>query len=105
MTFSIADATWRGRPHKLLSLCLACLLAGVPGVAQTAPRVNFDNSARLHDLLRAGNLYLSVQDALALAIENNLDIELQRFNLPVADAELLRTKGGGLTRGLNYTLS
>jgi len=67
--------------------------------------VSLDNSQRIHDLIRAGNLYLSLQDALALAIENNLDIELQRYNLPIADAERLRTRGGGTTRGVNYTLA
>jgi outer membrane protein TolC len=40
-----------------------------------------------------------------MAIENNLDVELQRFTLPAADSELLRAKGGGLPRGLNYTLA
>jgi outer membrane protein len=64
----------------------------------------FDNSPRVHELIRAGNLYLSLHDALALAIENNLDIELQRYQLPIANAELTRTKGGGIARGLNYTL-
>jgi outer membrane protein TolC len=67
--------------------------------------VNLQNSARVHDLLRAGNLYLSLQDALALAIENNLDIELERYLLPTADAELLRSRGGGTLRGLNFTLA
>ncbi len=66
--------------------------------------VRLDNSQRIHDLIRAGNLYLSLSDALALAIENNLDIELQRFNLPIVDAERLRTRGGGVTRGLNFNL-
>jgi outer membrane protein len=67
--------------------------------------VSFHNSPRVHELIRAGNLYLSVRDALALAIENNLDIELQRFIFPVTDAELLRTRGGGTARGLGYTLA
>ncbi len=67
--------------------------------------VSLDNSQRVHDLIRAGNMYLSLQDALALAIENNLDIELQRFNLPLVDAERLRTRGGGVTRGLSYNLA
>ena len=44
--------------------------------------MNLQNSPRIHELMRAGNLYLSLQDALALAIENNLDIELQRYRLP-----------------------
>ena len=43
-------------------------------------------------------------DAIALAIENNLDIELERYTLPSADTELLRAKGGGLLRGLTYNV-
>jgi outer membrane protein len=58
----------------------------------------------VNELIRAGNLYLSLQDALALAIENNLDIELQRYQPPIARAEDLRARGGGITRGLNYTV-
>jgi outer membrane protein TolC len=70
-----------------------------------APRVNYDNSQRVHDLIRAGNLYLSLQDALSLAIENNLDIELQRYLIPQANADLQRARGGGVLRGLNFTLA
>jgi outer membrane protein len=80
------------------------LLFLVPAVALAQAPVRPENSPRFHDLVRAGNLYLSLQDALALAIENNLDIELQRYNLPLADLELKRTRGGGVTRGLNYTI-
>jgi outer membrane protein TolC len=99
-----------GFSHKLLSTILASLLCGVPAMGQTGiprshPQVNYENSERVHTLIRAGNLYLSLQDALALAIENNLDIELQRVSLPIADMDLLRAKGGGITRGLNYTLA
>jgi outer membrane protein TolC len=64
----------------------------------------YTNSPRLQELIRAGNLYLSLHDALALAIENNLDIELQRANLPIAGLELQRARGGGVIRGLNYTV-
>src|SRR5262249_46848155 len=64
----------------------------------------FDNSSRIQELIRAGNLYLSLQDALALAIENNLDIELQRANLSIGNLELQRARGGGVTRGLNFTV-
>jgi outer membrane protein TolC len=66
--------------------------------------VSFDDSQRLHDLVRAGSLYLGLQDALALAIENNLDVELERFAIPQGDTELRRTQGGGTNRGLSYTL-
>jgi len=86
-----------------LNLILAALCSAAPVLAQT-PQVSFENSPRVHELIRSGNLYLSLQDALALAIENNLDVELQRFQLPAANAELLRTSGGGIHRGLNYTL-
>jgi outer membrane protein len=68
-------------------------------------QIDFDNSPRIHDLIRAGNLYLSLSDALALAIENNLDIELQRYSLPTADMDLLRAQGGGTLRGVPFILA
>jgi outer membrane protein TolC len=96
--------------RKLASAALALVLGIGPVSAQTGiprmnPPVNFDNSPRVHELIRAGNLYLSLQDALGLAIENNLDIELQRYVVPTGDTELLRAKGGGFVRGLNFTLA
>jgi outer membrane protein TolC len=57
--------------------------------------VNLSNSTRLESLLRGGNLYLSLQDAVALGLENNLDIEIQRYGLLVADANLLHARSGG----------
>jgi outer membrane protein TolC len=59
----------------------------------------------VHDLIRAGNLYLSQADALALAIENNLDVELDRFSFRIADADLLRARGGGLLRGIPFQIA
>src|SRR5579883_774564 len=93
----------RGFYRRLSALICGLLIAG-PAFPQP-PQVNLQNSQRVQDLMRAGNLYLSLQDALALAIENNLDIELERYQFPVAGAELLRAKGGGTVRGLNYTLA
>ncbi len=92
------------------SLLMAAVLCTVAARAQTGiPQLQrpvvFQNSPRVHELIRAGSLYLSLQEALALAIENNLDIELQRFTSPAANADLLRAKGGGTVRGLNYTLA
>jgi outer membrane protein len=69
--------------------------------APSVPPVNFRNSQRIFDLMRAGQLYLSLGDAIALALENNLDIELERFLPKIADTELLRAQGGGLLRGLS----
>jgi outer membrane protein TolC len=71
----------------------------------SVPAVHFDNSPRVRELIRAGNLYLALSDALALAIENNLDVELERFSLPAADMELLRAKGGGTLRGIPFILA
>jgi outer membrane protein TolC len=58
------------------------------------------NSKRLHDLLRAGKLYLTVQDALALAIENNMNLEVDRYGLLLAQSALERVKAGGPLRGV-----
>ena len=74
-------------------------------VEQPVPPVDLTNTPRIRQLLRAGNIYLSLSDAIALAIENNLDIELQRYTQPLAESEVLRAKGGGLLRGLTYTLA
>jgi outer membrane protein TolC len=46
-------------------------------------------------------LYLSLKDAIRLALENNLDIAIARYNLPIADMDILRTKAGGVFRGVN----
>ena len=59
-----------------------------------------ENSPRLHDLIRDGKLRLSMADALALAIENNLDIAVQRFLHPIAEADVLRTSAGQAARGI-----
>ena len=62
--------------------------------------VRLTNSARLNDLVRDGKLYLSLQDAFALALENNLDIQLERYVPLFADTDLLRAKSGDFLRGI-----
>lgn len=59
------------------------------------------NSPRVHSLLHDGKLYLSLNDAIALALENNLDIAIQRYNLPIADTDILRAKAGSTPRGVS----
>src|SRR5260370_14981516 len=59
------------------------------------------NSPRLDSLVRDGKLYLSLKDAIYLALENNLDLAIARYNLPIADTDLLRTQAGGSFRGVN----
>ncbi|HLI85714.1 MAG TPA: TolC family protein [Bryobacteraceae bacterium] len=69
-------------------------------LAPRVPPIRLGNSARLQMLLRAGNLYLTVQDALALAIENNLNLEIDRYGPLEADSALDRAKAGGPLRGV-----
>ncbi len=66
----------------------------------SASPVNLSNSNRLHSLIRAGHLYLTVQDAIALAIENNLDLEVDRYGPLGAEWNLERAQGGGPLRGV-----
>ncbi len=62
---------------------------------------NMANSARLSSLVRDGKIYLSLRDAIDLALEDNLDMVIARYNLPIAQTDILRTKAGGLARGVN----
>jgi outer membrane protein len=62
-------------------------------------------SDRLRALVRDGKLYLSARDAIALAIENNLDVEIERYNLVLADTDRRRAAGGGNLRGIDYTIA
>jgi len=52
-------------------------------------------------LIRDGKLYLSLKDAIRLALENNLDLAIARYNLPIANMDILRTRAGGIFRGVN----
>lgn len=68
------------------------------------PPPRFTNSARLDDLYRNGKIYLSLDDAIALALENNFDIAIARYNLDIADNDVLRARSGlsflGVSTGL-----
>jgi len=62
------------------------------------------DGARLNSLVKDGKLYLTLHDAIALAIENNLDVEVERYNIVLADTDVFRAKGGGSTRGIDFTV-
>ena len=66
---------------------------------------SFEDSPRLDKLMRAGNIYLSLRDAIALALENNLDLESARYNPKLAEANLLRAKAGALLRNVSNTIT
>ena len=82
---------------------------GFPSVLQPyrpnpVPPVQLENSNRIHELIRDGRLRLSLSEALALAIENNLDIAVQRFVHPIAQADILRASSGQAARGVRGAL-
>lgn len=68
------------------------------------PPVNLGNSSRLDSLIRAGNLYLTAQDVIALALENNIDIEVQRYGPLLAREVLRRAEAGGLLRNVGQSV-
>jgi outer membrane protein TolC len=65
---------------------------------------NVSNSPRMDQLVHDGKIYLSMSDAVALALENNLDIAIARYNLPIADTDTLRAKSGNTLRGVSTGL-
>jgi outer membrane protein len=76
-----------------------------PYLPSTLAPSSLQNSPRVDSLLRAGNLYLSLDDAIALALENNLDVELQRYGPAIARSDIERAEGGAQAlRGINYSV-
>lgn len=69
------------------------------------PGINLSNTGRLEQLIRAGRLYLSAQDVIALALENNLDIEVQRYGPLLAKEVLRRSKSGGALRSIDTAIA
>ncbi len=95
-------------PLSLLALMVTASLHAQGWFSFTAPHVapsSFANSSRADALIRANQMYLSLEDAIAIAIESNLDIEMQRYGLRIADSDLLRAKGGGQLRGVGLAVS
>jgi outer membrane protein len=72
-----------------------------PYTAQHVAAPDFTNTPRIEQLLRDGKIYLSMDDAVALTLENNLDIAIARYNLNIADTDILRTKAGAPFLGVN----
>jgi len=64
------------------------------------PPVRTDNSSRLQSLIRAGTLYLTAQDAIALTLENSIDLELARYSPITANWRVIRAQAGGALPGV-----
>jgi outer membrane protein TolC len=71
----------------------------------SAPELDLHNSPRLESLIRDGKLYISLNDAIALAIENNLDLAYFRYNFPIAQTDIQRTKAGSPANGVNTSIA
>lgn len=122
MKLSINLAAVRAFGALILSLALCCTLLAqdskqdytngakffptvlAPYKAHSVPEANLTNSSRISSLIQNGNLMLSLDDAITLALENNLDLVIARYNLPIADTDILRTKSGAVDRGVNTGL-
>jgi outer membrane protein len=72
-----------------------------PYMARHVAPPNLANTPRIDQLMRDGKLYISMNDAVALALENNLDIAIARYNLNIADTDVWRAKAGASTLGVN----
>lgn len=83
--FVVTDYT---KPHRAVPNVIA------PYTATSLPAPDLTNTPRIDTLLRDGKIYLSIDDAVALALENNLDIGIARYNLGIADTEIMHAKGG-----------
>jgi outer membrane protein len=75
-----------------------------PYLPTTAEPARFTNAPHLNDLIHDGKIYLSLSDAIVLALENNYDIAIQRYNLDIADTDILRAKSGASLLGVNSGL-
>ena len=71
-----------------------------PYTARHLAAPNLANTARIDQLMHDGKLYLSLNDAIALALENNLDIAISRYNLNIADTDVLRANAGAQILGV-----
>jgi outer membrane protein TolC len=84
--YSKAFGTWLGNPINIFR-------------PTTISKASFANSVRFADLMKDGKIYLSLSDAIALAIENNYDIAIARYDLDIAETDILRTRTGATPLG------
>ncbi len=76
-----------------------------PYQPRNIPPIRLANSPRLDSLIRAGSLYLTAPDVVALAIENNIDVEVQRYGPLLAKEVLRRAQGGGALRSVGAAVA
>ena len=92
-------ATW-GQQQSIAAEKPSGFVLVRPFSAAYVPPTRGTNSPRLRDLVRGGKIYLTAQDAIALALENNIDLEIDRYNPLIGDWALERAQGGGALPGV-----
>lgn len=75
-----------------------------PYMVHNVPDASFSNTPKLEEMIHDGKIMLSLNDAIAIALADNLDIAIARYNLPIADTELLRTRAGSSNLGVSTGL-
>ncbi|HEX2329704.1 MAG TPA: TolC family protein [Candidatus Angelobacter sp.] len=70
-------------------------------IPRDVPPPSFTNAPKLRELIKNGKVMLSLNDAISVALADNLDIAIARYNLPIADTDIMLTKAGGSPRGVN----
>ncbi|MGH9433109.1 MAG: TolC family protein [Terriglobia bacterium] len=76
-----------------------------PYLNPRVPPMKLENSGLIYELIQNGKMQLSLQDAVALALENNLDIDLSRYNTAYAKIDQVRAASGQASRGINGAFS
>lgn len=71
-----------------------------PYQVRNVPEVSFRNAPKLENMIHNGTIMLSLNDAIAIGLADNLDIAIARYNLPIADTDILRTKAGSSNFGV-----
>src|SRR5258708_6384255 len=71
------------RPNPILPNPIA------PYRAHSVDPPNLSNGPRIESLIKDGKLFLSMNDAVALTLENNLDLAIARYNLNIAETDVL----------------
>ncbi len=88
------------QPQTIEPVRPSALVLVRPYLPPEIPPIRVANSGRFGNLVRAGMLYLTVQDAIALALENNINIEVARYNPILAQWQLERSRAGGALPGV-----
>ncbi|HTW66548.1 MAG TPA: TolC family protein [Bryobacteraceae bacterium] len=101
----LASLTWAQDTQQIEPVRPHAPIIVRPYLPVTVPPVHLANSPLLQQLVRAGTLYLTKQDAIALALENNIDIEVSRYNPLISAWQLERSQAGGALPGVPSSAS